>query len=95
MLYIKMRRVLRANPQRSAQYYIKNKGCGDDIPAGVQGQRPCAYTRACGKKYFHDTKHGRRRVLRLFGAVVDEIFLQIRLHFGRWLCYCPLIGRKE
>ena len=37
---IKVRRRLRAQPQPSAQYYI-SMGCGDDIPAGVQGRRPC------------------------------------------------------
>ena len=71
--------------------------------AGSRGRAPwaprrgaaCVCARVCGKKYFYGTKHGRRRVLRLFGAVVDEVFLQIRLHFGLGLCYCPLIGRKE
>ena len=40
-VYNKMRRVLQAAPATLGAISYKSKGCGDDIPAGVQGRRPC------------------------------------------------------
>ena len=75
LFIIKVRRRLRAQPQPSAQYYI-SMGCGDDIPAGVQGQRSCrdqgveplVYSRAfsdmCGESAPAMTQRGEHACVR-------------------------------
>ena len=66
-VYNKMRRVLRAKPQRSAQYYIKARGAGMSSPPGCRGSAPARYQMAA-----HRPDKGQKRSA--YPARGQEIF---------------------